>query len=353
MTPRLSPRRLVLAGVGVLALLVAIGGAFLSQRDSGSAPSPRTCNGSEGLCAFRLDQVALATAHNAMNDAEDGFQFPSQERGIEAQLEAGVRGFLVDAYLGSVRTAGDQQIVYTELTDTKIQRLVKAVDDEPAQHALRLRREAGPPAADAPRDVYLCHQFCELGAVLFSDVVDELRSFLEEHPGEVVVVVIQDELPAAELTPVLEEGGLDSYLAIIDPTVPLPTLGSMVDSGRRLVIGLEKGDLGPAIPNVYDDGLVQEVPYRFSSVEKLEGPGTCRSNRGQDGAPLFLLNHWVSPPSPELAAEANSKDVLLTRAERCSKERRQPVNLVAVDFYESGDLLATVDELNRQRSPGG
>ena len=151
--------------------------------------------------------------------------------------------------------------------------------------------------------------------------------------------------------PVLEDGGLDPYLATLDPTVPLPTLGSMVESGRRLVIGLEKGDLGPAIPNVYDGGLVQEVPYRFSSVAKLEGPGSCRPNRGQDDAPLFLLNHWVSPPSSDLAAEANSEDVLLARAERCSEERGQPVNLVAVDFYESGDLLATVAELNGRRSP--
>ena len=169
--------------------------------------------------------------------------------------------------------AGDEQIVYTDLTDSRLARLVKAAGDVPAQHALRLRAQAGPPAADAPRDVYLCHQFCELGAVLFSDVVDVLRRFLEEHPGEVLVIVIQDELAAEELTPVLEDGGLDPYLATIDPTVPLPTLGSMVESGRRLVIGLENGDLGPAIPNVYDGGLVQEVPYKYPSVAKLESAG--------------------------------------------------------------------------------
>ena len=336
------------AGVGVLVLtVVVVGLAFLVQRDSGSAPAaPLTCNGSERLCALRLDEVSLATTHNAMNAGADGFLYPSQETGIGAQLEAGVRGFLVDAFEGSVRTVGDEQIVYSELSDSRITRLVKAVDDEPAQHALRLRAQAGPPDADAPRDVYLCHQFCELGAVPFSEVVDELRRFLDEHPGEVVLVVIQDELAAEELPPVLEDGGLDPYLATVDPTGPLPTLGSMVESGRRLVVGLEKGDLGPAIPNVYDGGLVQEVPYRYSSVARLEGSGSCRPNRGLDDAPLFLLNHWVSPPSPDLAAEANSEDVLLTRVERCSEQRGQPVNLVAVDFYESGDLLATVDELN-------
>ena len=83
-------------------------------------------------------------------------------------------------------------------------------------------------------------------------------------------------------------------------------------------------------------------------MAELEDPRSCRPHRGQDGAPLFLLNHWVTPPSPELAAEANAEDVLLARAGRCSEERGQPVNLVAVDFAGSGDLFATVDALNGQ-----
>ena len=334
-------------GVGVLVLVVAATATFLVLRDSGTARESHACNGAEVLCDLTLGEVALATTHNSMNDVEDDFLYPSQEQGIQAQLEAGVRGLLIDAFLGSVRQADNEQIVYTELTDRRLTRLVKTVGNEPAQHALQLRTEAGPPDEDAPRDVYLCHAFCELGAVLFSDVVDVLRHFLDEHPGDVVVVVIQDELEAEELTPVLEEGGLEPYLATIDPSAPLPTLGSMVQSGRRLVMGLENGDLGPQIPNVYDDGLLQEVPYKYDSVAKLEAPASCRANRGEDDAPLFLLNHFVSPPSAELAAQANAEDVLLTRAQRCSEERGQPVNLVAVDFYESGDLFATVDELNR------
>ena len=38
MTPRLSPQRMAFVGVGVLVLAVAIGGAFLAQRDSGAHP---------------------------------------------------------------------------------------------------------------------------------------------------------------------------------------------------------------------------------------------------------------------------------------------------------------------------
>lgn len=335
---------------GVVVLVAAAGAGFLLERDTSSVPASRMCNGAESLCGLRLDEVTLATTHNSMNDNADGFRYPSQERGIEAQLEDGVRGFLVDAYLGSVRTVGNEQMVYTELSDRQLTEVVKAVGDKPAQRALLLRARAGPPDPDTPREVYLCHQFCEFGAVLFSHVVEVLHRFLDEHPGEVLVVIIQDELAAEELVPVLRDGGLTPYLATIDPSVRLPTLGSMVESGRRLVIGLEKGDLRPTIPNVYRSGLVQEVPYKYASVSELEDEESCAPYRGHYDAPLLMLNHWVSPPSPELAAEANAEGVLLARAERCSAERRQRVNLVAVDFYGRGDLFATVDELNRRVS---
>jgi len=222
-----------------------------------------------------------------------------------------------------------------------------------ANRALLLRHKVGPPAATAPRQVYLCHKLCELGAVRFRDVVDVLRRFLEDHESDVLVIVVQDELPAEELVPVLTDGGLDPYLATLDPTKPMPTLQAMVDSGHRVVIGLENGDLGPRIPNLYQDGLLQDVPYDFASAEELESPDSCRPFRGEPDAPLFLLNHWVTPPSEEAAAQVNSEQVLRGRADRCAQERRQPVNLVGVDFYETGALLDVVGELNRQALEGG
>jgi hypothetical protein len=338
--PRPALRTTTLAVVVVVGAVVA----WMAVRPTGH--TPRTCNGSARLCDRRLDQVAFATTHNSMNAAADGFLYPDQDSGIAAQLDAGVRGFLLDALLGSVRRVGDHDIVYTDLDQGQLESRLRAVGSEAQQRALQLREEAGPPPDDAPRDVYLCHAYCELGAVPFATVVDELRSFLEDHPDAVLVVVIQDELPAEQLLPVLEKGGLDPYLSTLDPTQPLPTMGSMVDSGRRLVMGLELGDLGPRIPNVYDAGLVQDVPYRYSSVGELEDEASCRPHRGSADAPLLLLNHWITPATPETASEANTEHVLLGRAERCADERGQPVNLLAVNFYETGDLLNAVDRLN-------
>jgi hypothetical protein len=82
---QLSQRRRTLVGVGVVALIVAVSAAFTVIRES-EAPDLRTCNGSEELCAYRLDEVSLATSHNSMNAADDGFAHPSQWSCIEALL---------------------------------------------------------------------------------------------------------------------------------------------------------------------------------------------------------------------------------------------------------------------------
>jgi len=333
----------------VLALVLVAIAVLVVVRVTGS--ETRVCNGSAQLCERRLDEVALATTHNSMNAAADGFLYPSQRSGIAAQLDDGVRGLLVDAYLGSVRPADEGDIVYTDLDRGRLQTAIKAATSEATDRALRLRKQAGPPPDGAPSDVYLCHDYCELGAVRFADVVDTLRGFLDDHSGEVLLMIIQDELPAEELLPVLESGGLDPYLATLDPDQPLPTLGSMVETGQRVVLALENGDLGPQIPNAYESGLLQEVPYKYSSLARLEGPDSCRENRGQPGAPLFLLNHFISPPSEAAATEANADDVLLPRAQRCAEQRGQPVNLVAVDFFETGDLFEVVDRLNGAPAP--
>ena len=70
------------------------------------------------------------------------------------------------------------------------------------------------------------------------------------------------------------------------------------------------------------------------------------SARGSSKAPLFLLNHWITPASEQAAATVNGTDVLGDRIDTCARLRRQAVNLVAVDFYESGDVLSVAQGLN-------
>jgi hypothetical protein len=293
-----------------------------------------------------IDTVRTVAPDVADRIPVDGFLLANQEEGIARQLRNGVRGFQIDAYLGTVRTNGGVRVVFTDLTDAKLAEIAAATTPELAQQALQFRAVVGPPPENARQDVYLCHNFCELGAVKMSDEVDVIRRFLERNPNEVLLIVVQDELDAQELDTVLRRGGLTRYLATIDPDRSMPTLASLIASGRRVVLGLENGRLGRQVPNVFADGLVQEVPYNYRTVAELAAPDACRPLRGQPDAPLFQFNHWVTPASRGASRQVNAKEFLLGRAERCAEERDIVPNLVAVDFYKTGDLFRVVEELN-------
>jgi hypothetical protein len=115
------------------------------------------------------------------------------------------------------------------------------------------------------------------------------------------------------------------------------------------VVGLEHGDLGPQIPNVFTGGLVQEAPYRYDRVRELKPPESCRPLRGSSDAPLFQLNHWITPASRPASADVNAYAFLDRRARACARIRDRVPTLVAVDFYEVGDVFGVTRALNASR----
>jgi hypothetical protein len=64
-----------------------------------------------------------------------------------------------------------------------------------------------------------------------------------------------------------------------------------------------------------------------------------------------MLNHWADLFPPRLRANRpfQEEDFIVRRAHRCARSRGLPVNLIAVDYYDQGDLLAAVRRLNREQ----
>ena len=118
----------------------------------------------------------------------------------------------------------------------------------------------------------------------------------------------------------------------------------MVASGQRVVAFLESGKAGvdwlhPAFE------AIQETPYRFLQPAQF----SCAPNRGGTGGSLFQINHWIETaptPRPSNAAVVNAYDFLLGRAQRCEEERGHLPNIIAVDFYRTGELFKVVKHLN-------
>ena len=99
--------------------------------------------------------------------------------------------------------------------------------------------------------------------------------------------------------------------------------------------------------------LTEETPFTFPRASllttKADLPASCRPNRGPKGAPLFLINHWVSTdptPRPSDARKVNAYAPLLARARACERIRDHLPNLLAVNFYKRGDVFRVADTLN-------
>ena len=67
------------------------------QCDGNGQTSGDCCNGLEGICDLRADEILYATLHNGMSTFEDGFLFgPNHKYQLEAALQAGYRGLNLD-----------------------------------------------------------------------------------------------------------------------------------------------------------------------------------------------------------------------------------------------------------------
>jgi hypothetical protein len=339
--------RTAIAVVAVLGagLVIAAGGG-----DGAPAATPMTCNGFVALCNRPFNDVAFAATHNSMASVTiPTWNFGQQDGTIADQLQFGIRGLLIDTYYGE-NVSGRVRTDLASLPKREV--AVQEIGEPAVKAAERLRARIGPQGTGR-RDIYLCHGFCELGAVTLASSLSDIRSFLVSHPGEVLIMVIQDEgVTPADTERAFDQAGLLD-LVYRGPLGPFPTLRQMIDSDQRLVV-MAENDAGtvPWYHLAYDRAL-QETPFTFRSSAALSDPAklqsSCRANRGPDTAPLFLLNHWVDTtpvPRASLAEVVNQRAPLLRRAQKCERLRHRLPNLVAVDFFRRGDVLGVVDALN-------
>ncbi len=350
---RPQPRRGRRIAVPVLAAVVIAAGVFAFAAGGGTEapaqPRATACNGHAALCARRLNEVVLPATHNSMSAPLPGWYSAEQERPIGGQLDDGIRGLLLDTHYGDRLASGRVRTYFGSAEERREVIGQDGVSPEAVASALRLRARIGF-RGEGKRGMYLCHSFCELGATPLADGLDDIHQFLVTHPGEVVLVVNQDYVTPADFVKAIGDAGLTRYAATLGPG-PLPTLRSMVDSGRRLVLLAENHAGAASWYQLAYESLLQETPFHFDSAAQLLAAGNvCPPNRGPANAPLFLLNHWVTTAPvqrPSDAAKVNAYAPLLARAQACERIRKRVPNLLAVNFYKEGDVFRVADTLNR------
>jgi hypothetical protein len=338
-----------IAAVVVVVGLAAIGGGVDESLRTVKSTTSQACNGSVDYCDLRLDEAVLPSTHNSYSSARDGFVLAEHQDGVAAQLQAGIRGFLIDSYLANETVDGR---VYTrlDLSPNSRAKIEDSIGASATETAMRLRSQIGSDVdtSETP-ELFFCHGFCELGATRGSELFAAIREFLLSHPREVLVMSIEDQVPPEQFASFVEQAGLLD-LTWKGPVDPLPTLGEMIDSGGRILWMVEQdaGDV-PWYHQQFD--LVQETPYDKSTLKSLLSDGGCAPNRGDDDNPLFLINLNVStvPPRASFAETVNQRTTILEQVDRCERIRHRKANLIAVDFFRTGDVVGAAQELNDRR----
>ena len=352
-TGRVRPavhRRLATAAIALV--VVVLCAAWFFWRNPAAAPARAaeatvvSCNGYPELCDLRVDQVVFAGAHNAMSNQDaPGWMFPHHEAGMAQMLRDGIRALLIDVHYGF---AGGARIKTDMSTEPNAETMKRAMGAEGYAAAMRIRdRLVG--VDESKRGLYFCHGFCELGAYPVAPALREIRDILVAEPDEVIIIVVEDYVTPEDLAGEFQKSGLADFVYTGEPGPPWPTLRQLIESGKRVLAFTESGKPGvPWLRPAFQ--TFRETPYSFHKV----GDFSCRPNRGGDTGTLFQINHWIDTtptPKPSNAAIVNAYDFLLARAEKCAAERRHLPNLIAVDFYRTGDLFSVVNKLNRVGEP--
>jgi hypothetical protein len=331
---------LLLAGAAAAAVILSDGDDGPAGA-SGAAERPDTCNGSPDLCERRLNEVVFPGTHNSMSAAEEpGWLFANQRRSIESQLDDGIRLFLLDPHWG-VPTAGNRVRTDLEAEGVSRNRVANALGREAMRTAERLAGRVGAGSLSGPRQVWLCHSLCELGATKMSAALDLYGDWLDDHPGELLILMLEPSVPAWAVELQFKRAGLLDRVARLRRDRPLPTLGTLLERGRQLVV-LGERDTGDLLWYLEAFDFIQDTPLGPRATR------SCAQSRGDDDSPILMLNHWVDdfPPRPSANARVNSKEEIVARAERCERRRKLPVSLIAVDHYDLGGVVAAANELN-------
>eukprot|EP00759_Apiculatamorpha_spiralis_P000792 PhF_6_TR10352/c3_g1_i1/m.16009 len=322
---KLRRRRLMLALAVVTVIAFFIAGAVLvfgkTVKTESVAPGafvlPREgCNGQTKLCGMTLEKIVWATVHNAHSSQQDGFITPNNNYNIPTQLNAGIRAIMIDIW-----------------NDTN---------------------------SNGVTQPYLCHGVCSLGRTRLLDSFLKIEEFLRLNKTEVLIIHIEQYSNTQDIVKDMTAANLVKYVwkptsTPASSTWVWPTLQSLIDTNQRLLVFTDVTKTNKISFNtpswyLYQWDFFFETNYAITKKEEF----TCRVNRGSATDDIMkrkisVLNQFMTNPvaTPMLASQANDPDYVRQRFGSCRSSWSRVPNLVAVDFWDLGDFLQTIDDLNR------
>jgi len=200
--------------------------------------------------------------------------------------------------------------------------------------------------------IRLCHSSCSLydGGTLH-DYLSTVKTWLDANLNEVLTLLIVNinNLPPTAFDSVFQAVGLAtiSYRPkTVNQTIyDWPTLGSMIDTGLRLVTFLDNGADFTSVPYIIDEfSNMSETEFDVTDQKNFD----CTANRtkGDTFNDLVLINHFLDKivlgqDAPDIGNLNQTNAVSGTgslgdQVETCITTYNRPPNFMLVDYYEFG-----------------
>lgn len=256
--------------------------------------------------------------HNAHSSKDDLFAGYNNNKNLESALVAGYRGLMLDSCIcdGSIGEA--------------IVNWYKGQDKG---------------------DNYLgfCHTSCDAGVRDPSEVLRNIKTFLDVNRNEVLILEFEiNDNSLAELYYAIDESDLDQYVYRTSAAPPFdwPTMQELINANARLLIFAH----GDGMESCVNSDCPQGIFYTYDHFEQTDwNDNTCNIKGTQySGRKFFLMNHWMNNdydlPSKTNAEDFNTYDSLRDRFTMCQE---MIPNIIAVDFWDVGDLLKFAYDVNR------
>ncbi|MCX5921995.1 MAG: hypothetical protein NTX86_01575 [Candidatus Dependentiae bacterium] len=333
------------------------------------------------LLSRRYNEVAYAATHNGQSYLKSPVQ--NQNLTLTEQFERGIRATKLHVWYD--RDADGKSSPYVchgvpknMLDDAYLEKVIEKVPRifrswarsilqqyDPLNELVRDACKTAYGHGDKEGVIQFRHGILDPASKPLSEVLTEIKVFLDQYPDEIFTVILEDHTENLErIAQDFKVSGLKDYAHIQDKHKEWPTLGQMVKDDKRLVVLLH-GE--PTLPYkkhpwmhpIWD--FAYDTEWEFGDVGALKDPrndrmpkrGTQAYDDRHNGPKnkLFIVHHFITPRTGGCSSSAkkvNKKVCIQDRLNRLKTKAGRIPNIIQVDFFEypKHDIFEVVDTLN-------
>ena len=187
-----------------------------------------------------------------------------------------------------------------------------------------------------------------------------MKTFLDTNPREVLIIEFDfNDGSSADLRKALQYSGLLDYIYHPQDEYYIenwPTLEQLISDNTRLLLFGSGDDMDSCPAYDCEDGILYTNDHFSETLTDGSDLEACDATLSGDVfVGYFAMNHYedrkLKMPSPKKARELNSYSTLEARFASCEGKRRP--NILAVEFWDEGEVLDFVKNVNAGKNRDG